>query len=171
MPPVTFVGSLCKIQAVGLLCSKIADVHGIEIHDVRTWKFVYCRKKFRFLLHNTRDVTRGARGHNFSGAESLRGAKKSQQCHKPFFQNSWPTLAYQGPQVRIWGRQTCFFPQALSNLLRPCTSRLSSQSGESCLQKYLPIIGKLSITNYLKQNAVDYRSHLTIENTVNWKSK
>jgi len=29
--------------------------------------------------------------------------------------------------------------------------------------KNLPISGKLSITNYLKQNAVDYRSHPTIE--------
>jgi len=34
MPPVTFVGSLCKIHAV--LCSKIKDVHGIEINDVWT---------------------------------------------------------------------------------------------------------------------------------------
>ena len=32
--PVTFVGSLCKIHAV--LCLKIADVHGIEVHDART---------------------------------------------------------------------------------------------------------------------------------------
>jgi len=32
------------------------------------------------------------------------------------------------------------------------------------LQKYLPIGGKLSITSYLKQNAADYRSHMTIEN-------
>ena len=37
MPPETFVVSLCKLYAVGLiLCSKIADVHGIEVHDVRT---------------------------------------------------------------------------------------------------------------------------------------
>jgi len=41
---------------------------------------------------------------------------------------------------------------------------LSSQNGETCLQEYLPISGKLSITKYLQQNAVDYRSHLTIEN-------
>jgi len=33
MPPVTFVGSLCKIHAV--LCSKIRDVHEIEVLDVR----------------------------------------------------------------------------------------------------------------------------------------
>ena len=33
MPPVNFVGSLCKTNAV--LCAKIADVHGIEGHDIR----------------------------------------------------------------------------------------------------------------------------------------
>jgi len=49
---------------------------------------------------------------------------------------------------------------------------LSSQNGEICLQKYLPISGKLSITNYLKQNAVDYYgSHLTIENTLKVEKK
>jgi len=49
MPPVSFVGSLCKIHAVGLLCSKIADAHGIQVHDVRTRKFVYFRNFFLFL--------------------------------------------------------------------------------------------------------------------------
>jgi len=34
MLPVTFVGSLYKTHAV--LFSKIADVHGIEVRDVRT---------------------------------------------------------------------------------------------------------------------------------------
>jgi len=43
---------------------------------------------------------------------------------------------------------------------------LSSQSGEICLQKYLPVSGKLSTTSYLKQNAVDNRSHLTMENNL-----
>jgi len=46
------------------------------------------------------------------------------------------------------------------------TSRLSTQNGEICLQNYLPISGNLSITNYLKQNAIDYHSHLTIENNL-----
>jgi len=43
---------------------------------------------------------------------------------------------------------------------------LYSQNDEICLQKYLPIGGKLSITSYLKQNAADYRSHMTIENNL-----
>jgi len=34
MLPVTFVGSLYKTDAV--FCSKIADVHVLEFHDVRT---------------------------------------------------------------------------------------------------------------------------------------
>jgi len=46
----------------------------------------------------------------------------------------------------------------------------SRQIGERCLQKYLPITGKLiSITSYLQQKSVDYRSHLTMAN--NWTSK
>jgi len=48
---------------------------------------------------------------------------------------------------------------------------LSSQNGEICLQKYLPINGKLSITNYLTQNAVDYGSHLAIENNLKVEKK
>jgi len=138
-----------------LLCSKIAELRGIEVHDVRTRKFAYFRKIFRFSLNNIRDVTKGRRGHNPPSAESLLETKKSQQCHKHFFQNS--IFASGRPQVPTKGRQTCFLPQAPSNLLTPCTSRLSSQNGESCLQKYLPISGKLSIPNYLKQN--DYRRY------------
>jgi len=34
MPPVTSAARLCKIHAI--LCSKIAGVNGIEVHDVRT---------------------------------------------------------------------------------------------------------------------------------------
>ena len=64
------------------------------------------------------------------------------------------------------GAKLVSFPRHHLTSLRPCTSRLSSQNGEICLQKYLSISGKLSITNYLKQNAVDYRSHWTIENNL-----
>jgi len=65
-------------------------------------------------------------------------------------------------------------PQAPSNfvtLSAQCTSRLSSQNGEICLQKYLPISGKLSVTNFLKKSAVDCRSRLTIENTLKVEKK
>jgi len=171
MPPVTFLGSLC-IHAVGIiLCSKIADVHGTGAHDVRTWKFVHFRKIFRFLLHNTRDITRGQGSTILRGAESLRGVKKSQQCHKHFFQNSRLHLLPKDLRFEHGGAKLVSFPRRHLTSLRACTSRLSSQNGKICLQKYLPIGCKLSITNYLKQNAVNYRSHLTIENNLNVEKK
>jgi len=162
MPPVTFVGSLCKIHA--LLFSKIADVH-----DVRTWKFVCFQKNFRFLLHNTRDVTRGERGKNSRARNHRGGPKSPNNVISTFFQNS--TFASERPQIQTWGRQTCILPHHASSnfvtLSAQCTSRLSSQNGEICLQKYLPISGKLSTTKCLKQNALDCRSRLTIENILN----
>jgi len=47
-------------------------------------------------------------------------------------------------------------------------SRLPTQNGEICLQKYPPTSGNLSVTNYLKQKTIDfnYQSHLTIENNL-----
>ena len=141
MLPVNFVDSLCKIHAVSPLCSKIA---GIEVHGVRTWKFVYFRKIFRFLLHNTRDVTGVSRGHNSPGAKSLPRAKKSQQRHKHFFQYS--TFASKISQVRTWVLQTCLTRRHLTSL-RPWTPRLSRKC-------------------WTPRNAVDYRSHLTIGNNL-----
>ena len=69
------------------------------------------------------------------------------------------------------GAPNCIPRRHLTSLLRPCTSRLSSQNDEICLHKYLPIGGKLSITSYLKQNAADYRSHMTIENNLKVKKR
>ena len=122
-------------------------------------------------MHNTRDVTKGAReqGAQFLGRRITTGGKKSQQCHNQFFQNS--TFASERPQFGTWGRQTCIPRRHLTSSLRPCTSRLFSQNDEICLQKYLPIGGKLSITSYLKQNAADYRSHTTLENKLKVEKK
>jgi len=50
IPLVTFVGSLYKCHAI--LCSKIVDVHGIEVHEVRTQNFIF-RRTFQLLLHFT----------------------------------------------------------------------------------------------------------------------
>jgi len=44
-------------------------------------------------------------------------AKKSLQCHAYILHYS--TFASGGPQVRKWGRQTCFLPRAPSNLVMP----------------------------------------------------
>ena len=138
MPPVTFVGSLCKIHV--LLFSKIADVH-----EVRTWKSVCYRKIFRFSLHNTRDVTKGAR---FLGAESLRGSKSSSNVMSTFFQNS--TFASERPQVRTWGCQTCFMSRAPSNLVTPL-----HDAHHDCLAKmakFVYINTRPSVANYQSQN-------------------
>ena len=43
------------------------------------------------------------------------GAEKSQQCHKYFLQYS--TFASERPQVRTWGRLSCFLSRAPSNLV------------------------------------------------------
>jgi len=51
-------------------------------------------------------------------------------------------------------------------------SSQNRQNGEICLQKYLPITGNnISITNRLKQNAIDYQIHLTIENNLKVEQK
>jgi len=116
MPPVTFVGSLCKIHA--LLFSKIADVH-----DVRSWKSVCFRKIFRFSWRNTRDVTRGARGHDSSGAESLREAKKFQQYHEHFFSKQY--ICFRKPQVRTWSGKFVSCSRRHLTSLRPCTMHIT----------------------------------------------
>jgi len=74
MPPVTFVGSLCKIHAV--LCSKIADVH-----DVRTFPIFI----FRFSLHNTRDVAMGQEGTIPRSPNHCGGAKSPNNVTSSFF--------------------------------------------------------------------------------------
>ena len=52
------------------------------------------------------------------------GTKKSQQCHKYFFQ--YRTFASERPQFRTRGRQTCFLPRAPSNLVTLLTVREAS---------------------------------------------
>ena len=155
MPPVTFVGSLCKIHAV--LRSKIADVHGIEVHDGGTWKFVYFRNIFQFLLNNTRDVTRGEGGTISQARNHCWGPKGHNNVICTFFKTVH--LLPKDLRFEHGGAKLVSCPKRHLTSLRPCTSRLSSQNGEISLQKYLPISGKLSITNYLKQSALDYRRH------------
>jgi len=56
---------------------------------------------------------------HYGAPNDYRVAKKSQQCHKHFLQ--YPTFTSKISQVRTWGRQTCFLPQAPSNLVTPLT--------------------------------------------------
>jgi len=45
-----------------------------------------------------------------------------------------------------------------------------TKNGEYCLQKSLPNSGKLTITNYLKQNAFAFQTHVSIENNLKIKN-
>ena len=121
-----------------------ADVYGIEVHDVRTWKFVDFRKMLRFFLHYTRDVTREARGHNSPGAESLRGTKKSQ-------------LVSERPQVQTCGRQTSFLPQALSNLVTPMHITIVYPKWRNSFTKIPAHQGQTINHKLFKTNAADYQ--------------
>jgi len=78
-------------------------------------------KFLRFLLHNTGDVTRGARS-TIPGRGITAGGQKV-PSHKQFFSKQY--ICFQRPQVRTWGRQTCF----LHNAHHDC---LSGQNGEIC---------------------------------------
>jgi len=137
MQPGNFVVSLCKLYAVGLiLCSKIADVHGIEVNDVLTWKFVYFQKSFRFLLHSTRDVTRG-QGGTISRAPNHYGrAKSHSNVITTFFKTVGLHLFPKDLRFEHGGAKLVSFPRRHLTSLRSCTSRLSSQNDEICLQKY-----------------------------------
>jgi len=63
-----------------------------------------------------RGVTTGVKEHNSPGAESLRGCGKVPTMSQVL---QCSTFASEKPQVRTWGRQTCFLPRAPSNLVTP----------------------------------------------------
>ena len=152
MQPVTFVVSLCKLYAVGLiLCSKIADVRGIEVNDVLTWRFVYFQKMFRYLLHNTRDVTRGQGGTISRPPNHYGGAKSHSNVITTFFKAVGLHLLPKDLRSEHGRAKLVSFPRRHLTSLRSCTSRLSSQNEEICLQKYLPINTCPSVANYQSQ--------------------
>ena len=133
---------MCNIY--GALCSKIADVNGIEFHDVRTLKFVYFQKIFRFLLHTTRDVTRGERGHNSPGCESLRGAKSHNNVISNF---SKQYICFRKTQVRTGsGAKLVSCPRRRLTSLRPCTSRSLAKMAKFVYKNTCP-----SVANYQSQ--------------------
>jgi len=152
-----------QLQAHGVFRSKIADVHGIEVHEVGTWKFVYFRKIFLFLLHITRGVTRGSRD-TIPRAPNHCGGPKS---HNNVISTSFSIVHLLPTDLRFEHRgvKLVSCPRRHLTSLRLCTSRLSSQNGEICLQKYLPISGKLSTTNYLNKMLL-IQSHLISENNL-----
>jgi len=123
-------------------------------------------KCFRFSLHNTRDITRGVRGHNSPGAESLWEAKKFQQCHEHFFSKQY--ICFRKTSRSNMGRQTCFLLQALSNL-----DMHLHNAHHDCLAKMAKFVYKntrQSVANYQSQKfktkccwllrAFDHRKYL-----------
>jgi len=82
--------------------------------------------------------------HHYGGDESLWGlsnvcgvAEKFQQFYKYFLQYS--KLPSERPQVRTWGRQTCFLCRSPSNLVTPLL----------CLLQFkILLTSKITKTNY-----------------------
>ena len=71
--------------------------------------FVFGKFSDFFAWHQRR-----SKGAQFPGAESLRGAKKFQKCHRHFFQNS--TCASERPQVRTCKKHTNREPNSYNHL-------------------------------------------------------
>jgi len=88
---------------------KPVSVHRLNLMCIPPW--------YSFRLLPCRGVTRGERGIIHRAANYYEGAEMSQQCHKYFLQYS--TFASKRPQVQTLGHQTCFLPQAPSNLVAP----------------------------------------------------
>ena len=120
-------------------------------------------ENFSIFIAHHQGRYEGVKGHNSPGAESLRGAKSSNNVISTSFStvHLLPTdLRFEHRGVKL---VSC--PRRHLTSLRLCTSRLSSQNGEICLQKYLPISGKLSTTNYLNKMLL-IQSHLISENNL-----
>jgi len=127
--------------------------------------FLFSKNFPIFVAYHQRRNEGWQGGHNSPDAESLRGGQKVATTSQTLFLKTVGLhLLPKDLRFEHGGAKLVSFPRRHLTSLRPWTSRLSSQNDEICLQKYLPIIRKLFITSYLKQNAVDYRSHLTIEN-------
>jgi len=102
----------------------------------------------------------GGKGHNSPDAESLRGPKS----YNNVISTSFNTVHLLPKDLRFehGGVNLVSYPRRRPTSLGLCTSRLSSQIGEICLQKYLSS-GKQSTTNYLNKMLL-IQSHLTTEN-------
>jgi len=116
MPPVTFIGSLCKIYVV--LCSKIADVHRIEVHDVRN---LFIFGHFSDFYCITPEVSRGGQG----GRITVGGEKVTTVSKTLFFKTVH--LLPKDLRFEHGGTKLVSFPRRHLTSLRPCTSRLSAK--------------------------------------------
>jgi len=149
-------------------------VHGIEVHEVRTWNFDYFRKIFRFLLHITRGVTRGARGTIPQMPNHCGGQNVSTMSY------ALPSIQYICFQKKLrfehGGSNLVSYPRRRLTSLRPYTSRLFSQIGEICLQKYLSIRQTINhklfnlIYLFISRHEVHSMNTHTLQNA-GWKKK
>jgi len=111
--------------------------------------------KTSWHLYGRRAVTKGTQFHGrritMGAPNHYVGAKKSKQCHKYFLQSS--AFSSTRPQIRTLGRQTCFLPRALSNLVTPLYARVSCTCDKvwvssphwwSLLRMWLPKLLQLS---------------------------
>jgi len=164
--PVTFVGTMRKIHAV--LFSKIADVHGGNVHDVLTWKVVYFRKEIPFFIAWHQRRIEGARV-TISRAPNHCAEHKSQKCHKHFFQSN--TFASERCQVWTWGRHTCFLLQTPSNLVTTLHITIVLPKCRNLFTN-IPTHQWQTINHKLfKINAVAYPSHLTTKKLLKLEKK
>jgi len=104
----------------------------------------------------SRGVTRGQEGRNYPGAKSLWGhrntagaTKSPNNVTRTFF-----TFASGRPQVRKWGRQTCFLSRAPSDLVTPLSIWRLVPSRNSSSHRY---VAKLRCTQ-----TADSRTALSI---------
>jgi len=90
----------------------------------------------------------GGKGARFLGAESLREAKKFQQCHEHFFSKQY--ICFRKTSGSNMGWQTCFVLQAPSNLVMSI-----HDAHHDCLAKmakFVYINTRPLVANYQSQN-------------------
>ena len=108
------------------------------------------------MLPATQGCNEGARGEQFAGLQITMGAPnhcegrhKVPTISQYFLQ--YITFASERSQVRTWGRQTCFFPGAPSNLVTPLLLHQQSQKS--------PFVGAAMLLFHFF-----FSSHCTVQN-------
>jgi len=92
--------------------------HWAQCYSLNNWIFHWCKvSSFHWstLMQAGAQRRRRQRGHNSPGA------RKVPTMPQNVLQYS--TFASEKPQVRTWGRQTCFLPRVPSNLVTPLDAR------------------------------------------------
>jgi len=128
-------GSILPISFVIYLNACDVTVSTLKCKIFRTFLKCTCSPTLKKVLPPLTGVTTGGgKGDAIPRAPDHYGdAEMSQQFHKYFLQYSkFPSGR---PQVRTWGRQTCFLPRAPSNLVTPLPPLLFPARGCSIPKK------------------------------------